>query len=389
VQQSVLVVFVDALGPGQLARMAASLPFAPHHGRLRGVLGYSCSALPTILTGAPPSVHGRMCLFARGQREGGILAPLSWLGLLPSLVHERRRVRDLCARLLRRANDLTGYVALHRIPPAAFRWLDIPEKEDLFTAPHIGGASTFLAEAREAGLSVYASPWQLPEEARWAAARSALRQTPPDLAFLYSAELDGALHREGNDGPAPRAAAARLGQRIEAARDALAHGGRQVTTLIVGDHGMADVVRAVDPRPILARNRRVRAFVDSTMLRAWGDGPDLRALERDLVDSGVGGRWLSTADLKARSAPTEGARFGDAIHVLDEGALFAPSFLGGRVQGMHGYDLGSPSSFAALASSEPLTAPCDSLTDIATIVRARLGLRDTRAPRPQETPWTA
>src|SRR6185436_9386184 len=108
-------------------------------------LGYSSGALPTLLTGAPPAAHGRMCLFSkRRAEEASILAPLSWLGLLPRVVHERGRLRRALARALAQARGLTGYVALHRVPPEAFRWLDLPEREDLFHAEQIGRARTFL-----------------------------------------------------------------------------------------------------------------------------------------------------------------------------------------------------------------------------------------------------
>src|SRR4051812_18562573 len=104
--------------------MADSLPMAPHHRPLSGILGYSCGALPTLLTGSPPERHGRMCLFAR-KPEGGesLLAPLSWLGLLPRVLHERAWLRRKVGEVFARRAGLTGYVALHRIPPSAMRWL--------------------------------------------------------------------------------------------------------------------------------------------------------------------------------------------------------------------------------------------------------------------------
>jgi len=103
----VLVVFVDALGPAQLERFNDRLAFLPHRRTLRGILGYSSGALPTILTGAPPSIHGRMCLFARNAEEDeGILAPLSMLGLLPRALHERRWVRRLAASMLKKQQGL-------------------------------------------------------------------------------------------------------------------------------------------------------------------------------------------------------------------------------------------------------------------------------------------
>lgn len=364
----VLVVFADAMGLDQL--QLAGFGSMPHRRSLDGVLGYSSGALATLLTGALPAEHGRMCLFTQATRKS-VLAPLAWLGLLPRIVHERAGLRRVLARMLARANGLTGYLALHRVPPAAFRWLDVPERDDLFAAPRIGPAETFLERARQAGLTVYASPWQVAEAQRWEDAHAALSRSCPDLAFLYAADLDAALHAEGADGPRARAARRGLVEHVDRAREAMSRAG-PCLTLVVGDHGMAEVRRAIDPRPILRRLTGVRPFVDSTMLRLWGGAPALsraRALLQDLP-----GRFLDRAGLSERGAPVEGEPYGAAAFVLDEGAIFAPSFMGGRVAGMHGYDLGSASARAAVASDAPLPDAVRGLRDLAPLICSSLGL---------------
>lgn len=361
----VLVLFVDALGPRQLADFGPRLGFAPHRGQLRGVLGYSSGALASLLTGEPPERHGRMCLFAHRGAEASVLEPLQWLGLLPRLLHERGFLRRRLARALAAWRGLTGYVALHRVPPEAFSWLDLPERDDLFTTPTVEGAPTFLAEARAAGLRVYASPWQMPEAERLAHARRHLVTERPDLAFVYATELDGVLHRWGNGGGEVDDVRARLSGRLEAVVEAMASGGGDVRVILVGDHGMADVERVVDPRPFTTD----RCFVDSTMLRYWGSEAELTAAKARL--RGVAGRWLDAPALRERRVPM--GRYGDAIFVLDEGAIFAPSFVGGRAAGMHGYD-GSSSTVAAVASNAPLEAGLDSLEDVGPLVARSLGI---------------
>jgi hypothetical protein len=369
----VLVVFVDALGPSQL-EAAGGLGGLPHRGRLRGILGYSCGALPTLLTGVPPARHGRMCLFARANGGDGVLAPLACLGFLPRVLHERSRLRRLAAWMLARHAGLTGYVELYRVPPAIFRWLDLPEREDLFTAERIGGFETFLSEARRAGLRVFAAPWQLPEEERWAHTDEVLRTQRPDLVFAYATELDGALHRAGNDSGEAQRATRRIAARIERAAETMRGGGGEVTTIVVGDHGMADIDRVIDPRGLLRRLHGVRAFVDSTMLRVWGDDRALAQARVLLEGADLPGQWLDTRALEERQAPTRGAPYGHALFLLEEGALFAPSFVGGAVRGMHGYDVDSPSALAAVASDTPIPETCRALTDLAPWVRSLLGL---------------
>lgn len=369
----VLVVFVDALGPRQLERMSDAFAFAPARRSLSGVLGYSSGALATLLTGAEPREHGRMCLFSRAAEGDDLLRPLTLLGLLPRIVHERGPLRRVAARAIARLRGLTGYVALHKVPPSAFAWLDMPEREDLFLARDVGGKPTFLARARAEGLRVQAAAWSLPEAERFAELERRVAREGADLVFAYAAGLDAALHLAGNaGGQAEQVAARRIERHVSRLREALSARG-PLTTILVGDHGMADVRRVVDPRPVVD-GLDVRHFVDSTFLRLWGTRDALsraRALvERARWDAA----WLDADALGARNAPTAGAPYGDAFVALPEGTIFAPSFVGGAARGMHGYDLGSPSSEAAIATDGPLPPDVVRLADVARLVTSELGL---------------
>jgi Type I phosphodiesterase / nucleotide pyrophosphatase len=373
-ERRVMVVFIDALGPAQLARLRERLPWLSHTRSLAGELGYSSGALATLLTGEAPASHGRMCLFSRrANGEPPLLAPLRLLGLLPRLVHERSRVRRLVAKAFARHASLTGYFALHRVPPSMFAFLDVPERDDLFRADTIAGCPTFLSLARQAGVDVMAAPWQLPEAARWEEATREIRARKPRLSLLYASDLDAALHREGSGSRAAEAVLDATARRVEQAREAL-DGAADVTTIVVGDHGMADVVEVIDPRALCARLGDARVFVDSTMLRIWGDARALDAARFLLTRAALPGRFLDRPALATRGAPTEGDPYGAAIFVLDEGRIFAPSFVGGRVRGMHGYDVASPSASAALASDAPLPEGTRSLRDVAPLVTSALGL---------------
>ena len=372
----VLVAFVDALGPAQAELLSPALGDLRERRALRGILGYSCAALPTLLTGRPPRVHGRMCTFRRAG-EDGILAPLRWLGLLPRLVHERAFVRRAAAKLIARHAGSTGYLDLYRIPPRELGWLDVAEREDLFAASEIGGATSFLHRAREAGVSVDVTPWQLPEEARFAAAVARARTAPATLTFAYATELDGVMHGAGPSSRRAEEAGRRVSERIAELRDVLARGA-DLTTVVVGDHGMAEVGRTVDPRPVVRGIPGLRYFVDSTFLRLWGAPRALRAVAARFEGEGVPGRFLDADALTLRDAPVDGAPYGEAMVVLDEGAVFAPSFVGGVPRGMHGYDLDAGSSQAALLSDGALSESCRSLEDVAGAILGALGLPASR-----------
>ncbi len=373
-KDKVLIVFIDAFGPEQLERFEEFFKFLPHKKSLHGILGYSSGALPSVLTGTTPAEHGRMCLFSeRKTGQASILRPFKWLGLLPKVVHERHRVRRIAEKILIKAAKLEGYVALHKVPPDLFEWLDMPERDDMFQSPDIGGARTFLADARDAGLSVYSAPWQLPEEQRWKHSFEALKSQKPDLAFLYATALDGIMHQEGPNGPAVLDAADRIASSIDRARDIMSSDGSNLTTLVVGDHGMAQVGKFIDPRNMLARVGKMRLFVDSTMIRAWGSDGQLSQLRLEIEKENWPGKWLEGEQLTSRKVPKNDV-FGKAIYLLDEGGIFAPSFLGGRGAIMNGYDTSCSCSKAALISDCPIDDNVTGIDDIAHIVRSRLNL---------------
>lgn len=375
-RSAVLVVFVDAMGPVEADLLVRAGLGLPEVRSLEGVLGYSSGALPTILTGTPPSRHGRMCLFSR-LAAGAVspLAPLAWLGLLPVALHERGSVRRVAASAIAQMRGLSGYLALHRVPPSLFARLDIPETEDMFTARDVGGVPTFLARARDAGLRVVATDWHLPEAKRIEAIEAA---PEADLAWLYLSGLDALLHRDGCVLDDERAWARRAVTWIHRAQLAMraAHPGRDVQTLVVGDHGMAAVTAFVDPRSTVRAIERLAGreafvFVDSTMLRV--SPPERCAGEvRALLDQ-LPGTVLDGNALAARYAPGDG-RYGDLIALLPEGSIFAPSYVGGRVRGMHGYDRDSASARAAVLASEALPAGMTRLEGVAPWVCGALGL---------------
>ena len=376
-KRRVLFVFVDALGPQQFKRFEGRLKDLDKHRTLDGILGYTSGALPTILTGTQPAIHGRACLFSRCESEDSLLSPLSWLGFLPRIVHERPRVRNWATNWLKKKRGLTGYVALHKVPPALFRHLDLPERDDLFQAPEIGGAPTFLSAARKAGLNVFAAPWQVPEKPRWELVHSELKDSDPDLSFLYASELDAILHKEGNHGEQADAAIARISDNINRARDALSAKGGELHTLIVGDHGMGEIHTVIDPRKMVKSMKAGRVFVDATMMRVWGDSKKLAQIAQQIERAGWPGQFLGQAALRQQHFPTQGSPYGDAIFVLDEGAMFAPSFLGGACAGMHGYTMDCASHSSIVVSDSSIPDQIKGLGDLAPHVLKLLNLEST------------
>ncbi|MCH2109155.1 MAG: alkaline phosphatase family protein [Polyangiaceae bacterium] len=383
-KRRVLFVFIDAFGPRQQERFGARLAQFKYRRSLKGVLGYTSGALPAILTGTAPCIHGRACLFSCAATQDSLLSPLGWLGLLPSVIHEQPRLRQWASQWLKKKRGFTGYLDLHKVPPDLFKYFDLPEKEDLFYAKEIGGQPTFLQQARAAGLSVFAAPWQLPEKERWRKVHEELAHTAPDLTFLYAAELDRVLHAEGNRGSQAEQVIADISANIERAQECLQSKPGELLTIIVGDHGMSDVLAHVDPTTVTQHFQPGSVFVDATMIRFYGTPQDIDLSEKLIADASWPGTFLREEGLRAAEFPTTGSPFGKAIFVLDEGVSFSPSFLGKAPQGMHGYTSEFESHAAAISADAPLPEGLHSLTDLSGWVLDSLNLESAKGRKSPE-----
>jgi len=254
------------------------------------------------------------------------------------------------------------------VPPELFSTLQLPEKDDIFQTNNLGGYPTFLSQARDAGLRVAVSDWRKPE-----AERIRDLQTLPqaDLSFLYLSGLDAVLHRTGDITDSAKQWAAAAVRWIHQAQHTLTAHNRQVSTVVVGDHGMAPVGRTVNPTKLVKRIRQLDPkaflFVDSTLLRVTSSSQAVR----QIVATYSEGTFVEQTDLEKLGVNVD--VYGNSMIVLPEGTIFSPSFVGGNVRGMHGYLPTGASAQAALLSSMALP-DTHRLEDVARVVPKLLEL---------------
>ena len=110
-----IFMFIDALGWDVVERYAFLSDF-PYRRSVGMQFGYSSTAIPTILTGAKPSEHGHLSLFAYSPEH----SPFKGLGRLgrflrPTSFWERGRVRNVMTRLARKFYGFTSRIHICRI----------------------------------------------------------------------------------------------------------------------------------------------------------------------------------------------------------------------------------------------------------------------------------
>ena len=100
-----IFILIDALGWEWVKPHPFLRSIAPYRRPLESVLGFSTSAIPSILTGLYPQEHGRLTLFQRAQGRSPF-ADLKLLCAMPPALVENRYVRYGTKLLARRAQRL-------------------------------------------------------------------------------------------------------------------------------------------------------------------------------------------------------------------------------------------------------------------------------------------
>ncbi len=360
--------FIDALGWEVLRGRRFLEDELPWRQPVRSVLGYSSACVPSILTGRLPRDHGHWSFFYCSP-ETSPFRGLRPLRLLPEAITGRARVRNALSRAVARQHGFTGYFQLYQLPFEHAHEFDYCEKRDLFSPGGVSGAPTIFDELRAAGTPFHVSDWRKGEEENLAALHRDLEERPIRFAFLYMADLDGALHEVGKDDPSITSRIARYETRL---RELLAAARRRYGELrltVISDHGMAHVTETRDLQAVLAAlplrfGRDYVAALDSTMARFWLRSELAARLLPEALAGVEGGRLLSDPELAQLGCDFPGRRYGELIFLMDPGQLIVPSHMGRTpIRGMHGYHPDHPDSDAALLSShEPAFKPqsiCD------------------------------
>jgi hypothetical protein len=180
-----------------------------------------------------------------------------------------------------------------------------------------------------------------------------------DFAFVYWPELDGLLHREGNQSPEISPKLRGYEERIRRLMEAAKGQYEEVRLYVFSDHGMAncdrflDLKARIEPLPLVF-GKDYAVVYDSTMARFWFFNEDAHRLVTERLQIIPDGRIVSDAELERLHCLFPDRYFGELIFLLREGGLIVPSHMGERpIRAMHGYHPDEKHSYAALLTNQP------------------------------------
>jgi len=374
-----IFLFIDALGWDLVESTHFLEKLLPERKPADMQFGYSCSAIPTLLSGKRPADHGHLSLFRFAPDQ----SPFTGLGKLekwfkPASFWNRGRVRNWLSRAVKRYYGFTGYFQLYQMPLNKIGMMDYCEKKDLFRS---GGMAPFdnLSDILDrSGLKYHISDWHLNDDSNFREGQLAVERGCQFL-FLYTAELDGLLHNHVRDPEVIRAKLNRYEEKITGLIRACRSRGADFHFTVISDHGMTPLTRTVDlmsavERTGLTFGKDYGACYDSTMFRVTFLSPGTREkILKTLEPFSVCGHWLSAEEEREYGIYREDRCFGDAIFLLNPGIQVVPSDMGKTaLNGMHGFAPEDRYSTAAILSNTPIPDAVCRVADYFDLMKERI-----------------
>ena len=380
-------VFLDALGWDLVGAGDWMKDLLPHRRAVEMQFGYSCTAIPTILSGATPAEHGHLSLFRfdpKGSSFKGIARLMRCLR--PASFWTRGRVRNQLSKFVKRRLGFTGYFQLYQMSADRLGFMDYGEKRNLFVPGGMAPLANLADACARSGVPYHITDWRQGEAAAFPAAEAALRAGARFL-FVYAADLDAIRHDEALNPNSPRVAAklADYRRRLESLAATLAATGRTGRLTVFSDHGMTPLVRTIDLKSAVERTGLVFGVdygccYDSTLFRVTYLKPAARArIEQALAPFACDGHWLTEDEERRYGIYRADRFFGDAIFLMNPGVQIVPSDMTLRpLNGMHGYEPTEAHSLAAILSTDAIPANVMCVRDSFGLMTAALKrLRET------------
>ncbi len=354
-----IFLFIDALGWKIVNDHDFLADLLPYRKKIDMQFGYSSSAIPTILSGKTPAVHGHLGLFrfAPDASPFKLISRLSWL-FKPASFWNRGRVRHHLSKLMKKVYGFTGYFQLYRMPLWKLGYMDYCEKHDLFIADGMEKIANLHDTLSAKEVDFHISDWHLSDKENYLAAEKAVENGKKFL-FVYTASFDGVMHNKINDITATENKLSEMRKQIESLYKKAEMYAENVHFTIISDHGMTPLTRTVDimseiEKTELVFGRDYGACYDSTMARFYYLDEKSRNIIRKVMKE-FPGHFLTKDEEVKYKIYREDRIFGDEIFLLDAGIQIVPSDMGGvPLNGMHGFIPEDEYSFAAILSNEHL-----------------------------------
>jgi hypothetical protein len=379
VKSVAIFVFIDAMG----WEIVKDRPFLedvlPHRYRVGMQFGYSSTAIPTILSGEKPTSHKHLSFYYYAPEKSPFkLMRYLGLGLLPASIAERWRVRHMLSKVVARYHGFTGYFEMYSMPFSKIHLFDYIEKTDIFVPGGLSPLKNIADVLQERRIPYHISNWRLQEIQNIEALIQDLRRGEIRFAFLYTAAMDGLLHRVTKNGPEVdkkmewyEAHIRRVLKEAEAMY-------QNIYIAVFSDHGMTTLTGVVDVRNEVERvgakfGKDYAAVYDSTMARFWFFNDVIRRTILDKLGTIPHAHVMGDSEFERYHIDFADHMYGETFLLMDPGWQIEPCDMGLKaLPAMHGFAPEHEDSYAALLSSEPLEIEVNCVDDYFRVMTSRM-----------------
>jgi len=337
-----IYILIDALGWEYIKDSSFLKDICAHRQRVKSVLGYSCGVIPSILSGKPPSEHGRFTLFYYNPET----SPFRWLKFfnrLPDKMIDNRISRKIVEVLSKSLNGYKGYFETYIVPIKKLCNLDMPERTNIYYENALKNIDTIFDVWKSSGIRYKRYFYTKRDAEMLENANMDLEKGDFTHYFLYLSEFDHFLHQNCKDPGLVKSKLSEYESMIVSLYKKASSLYEEVNICVFSDHGMAPTIKTVDLQSdvdALGFNspKDYMAIYDSTMARFWFFSDKARTLILEFLSAQDFGRVLTQNELKSLGAYFEDNKFGEVIFLLNPGTIMVPSFMGNKtISGMHGF----------------------------------------------------
>ena len=350
-----LFMFIDALGWEIVNKHHFLEEEFSYRYPVKMQFGYSSTAIPTILSGEPPTVHKHLSFYYYNPQKSPF-RHLKFLRWLPHFIAGRWRFRHIISKIIAKLFGYTGYFELYAMPFTKLPLFDYIEKKDIFIPGGLSPVDNIADKADEYGLKYHISNWRLSEDENISALEADLRKGDLQFAFLYTAAMDSLLHRVTKDGAEVAEKLDWYRKRILSLKLLLESKYDSYTFTVFSDHGMTTLLGTVDLIKDISslgfkEGQDYAAVYDSTMGRFWFFNEKARNDVTTMLNTYDHSTLLSGEDKIRYGIDFSDDMYGEEILLLDPGWQFQPCDMGlNALPAMHGYAPEDKDSMAASLS---------------------------------------
>jgi predicted AlkP superfamily pyrophosphatase or phosphodiesterase len=371
--------FIDAMGWEIIKDRTFLSDLLPNRYRVGMQFGYSSTAIPTILSGQKPTVHKHLSFYyyAPDKSPFKMMKRLG-LGLLPSSIADRWRVRHILSKIVAKYYGYTGYFELYAMPFTRLPFFDYIEKTDIFVPGGLRPVKNIADVLEERRVPYHISNWRLQEIQNIEALTQEVKKGEIRFAFLYTAAMDGLLHRVTKAGAEVDLKMDWYESQIRRLIEEIKAVYQDVYFAVFSDHGMTTLAGVVDLKREIEKlgfkfGKDYAAVYDSTMARFWFLNGSCRRSILETLAQTPNAHILDDEEMRRYSVDFEDHMYGETFLLMDPGWQIEPCDMGLKaLPAMHGFAPEHEDSYAAMLSSEPVNIELKCVDDYFRLMSAKI-----------------